>query len=64
MIRLTQVTNVVCNIYYVERFAKRYRSLTLTHLLAQVLLRITLVDGITQASDLNRYLLSLKFNLL
>ena len=62
MIRLTQDGSVVCNIYYVERFAKRYRSLTLTHLLTQVLLRITLVDGITQAPDLNRYLLSLKFN--
>ena len=54
MVRLTQDTNDVCNIYYVERFAKRYRSLTLTHLLAQVLLRIALVDGITQAPDLNR----------
>lgn len=62
MVRLTQVTVVVCNIYYAERFAKRYRSLTLTHLLAQVLLRIALVDGITHASDLNRYLLFLKFN--
>ena len=64
MIRLTQDGSVVCNIYYVERFAKRYRSLTLTHLLAQVLLRIALVDGITPAPDLNRYLLSLKFNTL
>ena len=64
MVRLTQVTVVVCNIYYVERFAKRYRSLTLTHLLAQVLLRIALVDGITQVPDLNRYLLFLKFNML
>lgn len=62
MIRLTQDGSDVCNICFVERFAKRYRSLTLTHLLAQVLLHIALVDSITQASDLNRYLLFLKFN--